>query len=181
LSKNFDFEAPSRIDKEKLFLAIFCIFILQELLNSIVFSGEVKLCDFGESRILEDSTASTNAGTNLYWPPERFCGGTYDIKTEVWSLGITLLEIILGKLPYDSETNNMIDLHKNIANANFEEIIGKEIKPVYSEVLCDQLRWCTQRVESRPNLETLKSSRFYQEYSNLNEEEISSFFASFQV
>jgi serine/threonine protein kinase len=67
-----------------------------------IFSGEIKLCDFGESRILDNSLASTNVGTTAYWPPERFSHGLfkYDIRADVWSLGITVLEVILGKLPY---------------------------------------------------------------------------------
>lgn len=66
-----------------------------------IFSGEIKLCDFGESRFVENSVASTQAGTLAYWPPERFLPGfRYDIRGDVWSLGITLMETILGQLPY---------------------------------------------------------------------------------
>ena len=72
---------------------------LNILINS---RGEIKLCDFGASRILDDSTGSTHVGTVAYWPPERFTdsGLRYDFRAEIWSLGITILEFILGKLPY---------------------------------------------------------------------------------
>lgn len=52
-------------------------------------TGEIKLCDFGESRILENSLASTLSGTIHYWPPERFCmdRSKYDVRADVWGLG----------------------------------------------------------------------------------------------
>ena len=37
-------------------------------------------------------------GTLLYWPPERFDGEPYDERTDVWSLGITLVEIVYGDI-----------------------------------------------------------------------------------
>lgn len=70
------------------------------------YTGEIKLCDFGESRTLENSCVSTNAGTVRYWPPERFSGCQYDARSDVWSLGISMVEIILGELPYSHHENN---------------------------------------------------------------------------
>ena len=43
--------------------------------------------------IFLDSLASSTVGTPWYWPPERFDNNIahYDIRADVWSLGITLL------------------------------------------------------------------------------------------
>jgi len=66
--------------------------------------GNIKLCDFGISGQLVDSIAqSRDAGCRPYMAPERIDPNTskgYDIRSDVWSLGITLYEISTGKFPY---------------------------------------------------------------------------------
>lgn len=69
--------------------------------------GQVKICDFGISGHLVDSVAKTiEAGCKPYMAPERIDPQTgqrsYDIRSDVWSLGITLIEIASGKFPYAS-------------------------------------------------------------------------------
>ncbi|EDV27333.1 uncharacterized protein TRIADDRAFT_21026, partial [Trichoplax adhaerens] len=68
-------------------------------------NGLVKLCDFGISGQLVNSIAKTReAGCKPYMAPERInptnTGGGYDIRSDVWSFGITMLEISTGKFPY---------------------------------------------------------------------------------
>uniref|UniRef100_A0A158R410 mitogen-activated protein kinase kinase n=1 Tax=Syphacia muris TaxID=451379 RepID=A0A158R410_9BILA len=66
--------------------------------------GCVKICDFGISGSLTNSVAKTiNAGCKPYMPPERIDGDkkdSYDVRADVWSLGITLIEIATGSHPY---------------------------------------------------------------------------------
>ncbi|VDN59049.1 unnamed protein product [Dracunculus medinensis] len=66
--------------------------------------GAVKICDFGISGHLTNSVAKTvNAGCKPYMPPERIEGEkkvAYDVRADVWSLGITLVEIASGSHPY---------------------------------------------------------------------------------
>ncbi|EDO40740.1 predicted protein [Nematostella vectensis] len=62
--------------------------------------GQVKLCDFGVSRQLVNSIATTYVGTNAYMAPERILGDEYSILSEVWSLGVSLLEMASGRFPY---------------------------------------------------------------------------------
>ncbi|KAL7747180.1 MAP kinase kinase (MEK) [Sorochytrium milnesiophthora] len=63
-------------------------------------NGVIKLCDFGVSGLLVNSMAQTFVGTSFYMAPERIQGETYTIKSDIWSLGVTLLELALGKFPY---------------------------------------------------------------------------------
>uniref|UniRef100_A0A914DKR0 mitogen-activated protein kinase kinase n=1 Tax=Acrobeloides nanus TaxID=290746 RepID=A0A914DKR0_9BILA len=100
--------------------------------------GEVKLCDFGESRILKDSLASTFVGTIAYWPPERFEANKpiqeaiqnqneedvvrYDVRSDIWSLGITLAETVYGKLPFTDDKGASIS-HDNNTNNGQENIV----------------------------------------------------------
>lgn len=65
--------------------------------------GNIKLCDFGISGRLVDSKAKTrSAGCAAYMSPERIDPkqGQYDIRADVWALGITLIELATGVLPY---------------------------------------------------------------------------------
>lgn len=66
--------------------------------------GNIKLCDFGISGQLVDSIAKTrDAGCRPYMAPERIDPGRargYDVRSDVWSLGITLIEVATGKFPY---------------------------------------------------------------------------------
>ncbi|KAG9103465.1 hypothetical protein FRC06_010573 [Ceratobasidium sp. 370] len=72
--------------------------------------GAVKLCDFGVSGQLERSLAKTNIGCQSYMAPERIKGeslnnlGTYTVSSDVWSLGLSIIELALGKYPYPPET-----------------------------------------------------------------------------
>ncbi|XP_045189694.2 dual specificity mitogen-activated protein kinase kinase 7-like [Mercenaria mercenaria] len=68
--------------------------------------GIVKLCDFGISGRLVDSKAKTrSAGCAAYMAPERIdppdpTRPDYDIRADVWSLGISLVELATGEFPY---------------------------------------------------------------------------------
>uniref|UniRef100_A0A8K9Y883 mitogen-activated protein kinase kinase n=1 Tax=Oncorhynchus mykiss TaxID=8022 RepID=A0A8K9Y883_ONCMY len=55
--------------------------------------GQVKLCDFGVSTQLVNSIAKTYVGTNAYMAPERISGEQYGIHSDVWSVGISFMEI----------------------------------------------------------------------------------------
>ena len=63
-------------------------------------SGHVKLCDFGVSTLLVDSIAKTYVGTNAYMAPERVVGRDYTVYSDVWSFGLSLLELAIGEFPY---------------------------------------------------------------------------------
>lgn len=66
--------------------------------------GNIKLCDFGISGQLVDSIARTrDAGCRPYMAPERIDpqrARGYDVRSDVWSLGITLMEVATGHFPY---------------------------------------------------------------------------------
>ena len=84
------------------------------LVNS---SGSIKLCDFGVSRVLETigQKILTFIGTHKYMAPERILSDQYSIPSEIWSLGMTILEIGLGKYPFQSDNS-----HSTIATRPIE-------------------------------------------------------------
>lgn len=64
--------------------------------------GQVKLCDFGVSGEAVNSLATTFTGTSFYMAPERIQGQPYSVTCDVWSLGLTLLEVAQGYFPFGS-------------------------------------------------------------------------------
>ncbi|KAL6425388.1 hypothetical protein ACFW04_009523 [Cataglyphis niger] len=66
------------------------------LVNS---AGEIKICDFGVSGQLIDSMANSFVGTRSYMSPERLQGTHYSVQSDVWSLGLSLVEMAIGMYP----------------------------------------------------------------------------------
>ncbi|CAL7933857.1 unnamed protein product [Xylocopa violacea] len=119
--------------------------------------GEVKICDFGISGYLVDSVAKTiDAGCKPYMAPERIDPtgnpSQYDIRSDVWSLGISLVELATGKFPYESWGTPFEQLKQvvkdeapklpaNQFSASFEEFINKCLmkdytaRPNYNQLL----------------------------------------------
>ncbi|KAI1436413.1 kinase-like protein [Xylaria sp. CBS 124048] len=80
--------------------------------------GQVKICDFGVSGNLVASIAKTNIGCQSYMAPERISGGafmqsgasdgTYSVQSDIWSLGLTVIECGMGKYPYPPDVSSTI-------------------------------------------------------------------------
>ncbi|EDO15325.1 hypothetical protein Kpol_448p13 [Vanderwaltozyma polyspora DSM 70294] len=75
--------------------------------------GTIKLCDFGVSGNLVASLAKTNIGCQSYMAPERIRSAnpdmnTYSVQSDIWSLGLSILEMALGSYPYPPETYDNI-------------------------------------------------------------------------
>ncbi|XP_005187776.1 dual specificity mitogen-activated protein kinase kinase dSOR1 isoform X1 [Musca domestica] len=83
------------------------------LVNS---SGEIKICDFGVSGQLIDSMANSFVGTRSYMSPERLQGTHYSVQSDIWSLGLSLVEMAIGMYPIpppDAKTIEAIFSAKN--------------------------------------------------------------------
>ncbi|XP_050297953.1 dual specificity mitogen-activated protein kinase kinase 4 isoform X2 [Anthonomus grandis grandis] len=122
--------------------------------------GNIKLCDFGISGQLVDSIAKTkDAGCRPYMAPERIDPQTakgYDVRSDVWSLGITLMEVATGHFPYTRWSSVFDQLHEVVngdpprlsANANmftseFVDFVHtclikqENLRPKYNKLLQD--------------------------------------------
>mmetsp|Transcript_30343 Transcript_30343/g.91000 ORF Transcript_30343/g.91000 Transcript_30343/m.91000 type:complete len:368 (-) Transcript_30343:102-1205(-) len=68
------------------------------------FNGEIKLCDFGMSKVMEQSLLHTHVGCERYLAPERLDpsakANEYGTEADVWSYGITLVELGMCAFPY---------------------------------------------------------------------------------
>ena len=71
--------------------------------------GEVKVADFGLARLLlgddpQLTRAGTTLGTPMYMSPEQIQEGKVDIRSDLYSLGVTLYHMLSGRPPFTGET-----------------------------------------------------------------------------
>jgi eukaryotic-like serine/threonine-protein kinase len=67
--------------------------------------GQVKLMDFGMARLASfDTKATPLAGTPAYWCPEQIVGKPQDARSDLFSLGIVLYEMVTGHRPFDADS-----------------------------------------------------------------------------
>jgi serine/threonine-protein kinase len=80
-------------------------------------SGVVKITDFGVARITATSQTQTGVikGTPYYMSPEQFSGKKVDGRSDIFSLGVMLFQLLTGELPFTGE--NSAALMHQIINA----------------------------------------------------------------
>lgn len=67
--------------------------------------GKVKVTDFGIARAASSDTITSNVmGSVHYTSPEQARGGYSDEKSDIYSLGIVLFEMVTGRVPFDGDT-----------------------------------------------------------------------------
>ena len=71
--------------------------------------GHIKLCDFGVATETVNSIADTFVGTSTYMAPERIKGSPYTVRSDVWSTGLTIMELAIGKFPFDASDSSAGD------------------------------------------------------------------------
>ena len=108
--------------------------------------GKVKVTDFGIARAESAYTINSNAmGSVHYISPEQARGGYIDEKSDIYSLGISLYEMLTGKVPFEGDSTVTIALqHIN------EEIPSPKLEvpdlPISAEKIIEK---CTQKKSER--------------------------------
>lgn len=70
----------------------------------------VKIGDFGFSKVLDENCQLlvSSVGTPQYMSPQILAGEKYTIKTDIWSLGMVVYQMLYGKTPWRPSTNPKI-------------------------------------------------------------------------
>lgn len=108
--------------------------------------GKVKVTDFGIARAASSETIVSNVmGSVHYTSPEQARGGYCDEKSDIYSFGITLYEMLTGKLPFDGETT------VNVAIKHLQEEIEppRRVAPDIPASLEKIILKCTQKSPDR--------------------------------
>ncbi|CAL2050104.1 unnamed protein product [Caenorhabditis brenneri] len=132
-------------------------------------SGNIKLCDFGISGFMTNSMShSKSAGCPPYMAPERLTIETnskYDVRSDVWSLGITVYQLVTGLYPFPLKDLEFTTL-TIIANLNLPSPSLKEEKTrSFSPLFIEFLDFCLRKdVRERPEYKQLMKHDFFLEY-----------------
>lgn len=134
--------------------------------------GEVKITDFGVSAIMASTSgqAHTFVGTYNYMSPERISGGKYGYKSDIWSLGLVLLECATGKFPFsppeqDEGWTNVYELMVTIVDGPPPCAPSDQFSPEF----CSFISACVQKdPENRLSAHELMNHPFVNMYEDLH-------------
>ncbi|XP_023813294.1 dual specificity mitogen-activated protein kinase kinase 6 [Oryzias latipes] len=129
------------------------------LINTL---GQVKMCDFGISGHLVDSVAKTmDAGCKPYMAPERINPDLnqkgYSVKSDIWSLGITMIELAILKFPYDSWGTPFQQL-KQVVDEPSPQLPADRFSPEFVDFISQCLR---KAPRERPAYTELMNHSFF--------------------
>ncbi|XP_060750708.1 dual specificity mitogen-activated protein kinase kinase 6 isoform X2 [Tachysurus vachellii] len=124
--------------------------------------GQVKMCDFGISGYLVDSVAKTmDAGCKPYMAPERINPETnqkgYNVKSDIWSLGITMIELAILRFPYDSWGTPFQQL-KQVVEEPSPQLPADRFSPEFVDFTTQCLK---KNSKERPNYTELMQHPFF--------------------
>ena len=136
------------------------ILLTEDLLNLSmedfnIFDDIVKISDFDFAKILRPfDMTSTICGSPLYMAPEIIKGDNYNNKADIWSLGIITYELLVGKVPYESD--NIIKMLKVIEQSDLliPETLSVDAKDFLKKTL-------NKTSYLRPSYETLLEHPFF--------------------
>ena len=131
-------------------------------------NGNLKVTDFGIAKAASANTLTSGAmGSVHYISPEQARGGYCDERSDIYSLGITMYEMVTGRVPYEGDNNVSVAL-MHIQNdmispreyypdiyASFEKIILKatQKKPERRYLTASALIADLRRVQNNPNID----------------------------
>lgn len=79
-------------------------------------SGDIKLLDFGIARMQEDrkiTRTGCTPGSPHYASPEQIKGEVLDCRSDIYSLGVSLYEMVAGRLPFEGSLGTLLNGHLN--------------------------------------------------------------------
>lgn len=109
--------------------------------------GTLKITDFGIAKVMSSSTittGNTTMGSVHYFSPEQARGGYMDYKTDIYSLGVVLYEMVTGRLPFEGDTAIAIAMQ----HIEKEPILPCELNPDIPKSLENVIRRAMSKEQS---------------------------------
>lgn len=141
--------------------------------------GRLKITDFGIAFSNRTEYLKTNfkhsAGTLLYMSPEQMGVGEIDQRSDLWSLGVILYELLTNKFPFDGQ--NEYEVYNRITSGNYEKLC-KDTYPGWACQIIEGLLQvdCFSRFQSCKHvlklLPVISSTPKFNKARDLNPEEL---------
>ena len=97
-------------------------------------NGQVKLCDFGIASIGDHSLQTTTCGTTKFLAPERLRSKPYGRPSDIWSLGLVILECVTGTSPWQG-CDSLVTLVITVEETSVDEFVPNTMNLELREVL----------------------------------------------
>lgn len=139
-----------------------------------------KILDFGIAKIIHGDFKMTQQvlrlGSILYMSPEQVLGKQIDIRSDIYSLGVTFYEMLSRRVPYNITTESDYEIQRKIVNEPLPSLrsIIPDINPIADEVIrkataknpLNRFQTCEEFINSLRLLSSTKThSAYYDKYN----------------
>lgn len=120
--------------------------------NILIYDDDkIKILDFGIAKILDESSnqftkTGTKVGTVFYMSPEQVKGKKLDLRTDIYSLGISLFQMITGEKPYNKNEADY-EIFTKIVNEKLPD--ARKFYPAASSHIVQVIEKATQKEPSK--------------------------------
>lgn len=110
--------------------------------------GRVRITDFGLAGFVDEfEGVRTNAGTPAYMAPEQLAHGTVSVRSDIYSLGLILCELLTGKRVFETDDVKALKHAHSIGAATLPSEVTEDVDPALERVAMHCLQ---RRPEQRP-------------------------------
>ena len=114
--------------------------------------GKVKVTDFGIAKAATSNTITSNAmGSVHYISPEQARGGYSDEKSDIYSLGVTMYEMLSGKVPFEGDSTVTVALAHIQEEADILDHLDPDIPRSLSKIV-------TKCMQKKPDMRYMTAS-----------------------
>jgi serine/threonine protein kinase len=118
----------------------------------------IKLCDFALATV-HDHELTGECGTALFMAPEMVLHRAYDMKVDVWSFGVIIYALLLGRFPYDVDEKDSAEVKQTIASTK-EAPSFRTVVPISSTALAFTKSLLSREPTQRPSASQALKNRF---------------------